>query len=389
MKNIKLLVGILVVVLILLTIGCSRSLYKRSFIENPIQKTNITTSTLKDVGINSQVINELVDSIKTGLYPNRHSLLIYKDDKLVLEEYFLGKDHNYDLNIGKINYNDTTLHDMRSVSKSVVSACIGIAISQGLIKGVEQPIFDFFDDYKQYKTDGREELTIWHLLTMTSGLKWNEEISYNDPENSELQMMDSGDGIEFVLSRELTSKPGTVWNYNGGTTELLANIIQRASGKDIHEFANEFLFKPIGIVKSEWVITPATDTPAAASGLRLTSRDMLKFGILYLNEGKWESKQIIPKEWVSESFKSSISRPDGGSYGYQFWVFDVTVQGKTLTITAAVGLGDQRIYFDEKNNLLVVTTAGNYNIWDIKYNAAAIFKRIQESIVVTNSEITE
>ena len=161
------------------------------------------------------------------------------------------------------------------------------------------------------------------------------------------------------------------------------------SGKNIHEFANEFLFKPLGIVKSEWTISPATDSPAAASGLRLTSRDMLKFGILYHNEGKWESKQIIPKEWVTESLKSSISRPDGGGYGYQFWVFNVQVQGKTLTIPAAVGNGDQRIYSDKLNNLIVVTTAGNYNNWDIKNNASVILKRILESIDLTNIETTE
>jgi len=389
MKNIKHIVGILGVVLLLLTIGCRQSLPKTSFIQNHVQKTNIATSTLKDVGIQSHVINELVDGIKTGLYPNRHSLLIYKDDKLVLEEYFLGKDQNWGYDIGIIQHNDTTLHDMRSVSKSVVSACIGIAISQGKIKSVDQPIFDFYEDYQEYKNDGREKLTIKHLLTMTSGLNWNENIPYDNPENSEIQMINSGDGIGFVLSRELTAKPGVVWNYNGGTTELLANIIKRVSGKNIHEFANEFLFKPLGIVKSEWTISPATDSPAAASGLRLTSRDMLKFGILYHNEGKWESKQIIPKEWVTESLKSSISRPDGGGYGYQFWVFNVQVQGKTLTIPAAVGNGDQRIYSDKLNNLILVTTAGNYNNWDIKNNASVILKRILESIDLTNIETTE
>jgi CubicO group peptidase (beta-lactamase class C family) len=344
MKNIKNIVRILVLVIILMTIGCSQSLPEKSFIQNQIQKTNIATSTPKNVGIQSQVINELVDSIKTGIYPNRHSLLIYKDDKLILEEYFLGKDESWGYDIGIIQHNDTTLHDMRSISKSVVSACIGIAIEQGKIISVDQPIFDFYEDYKQYNKNGREALTIKHLLTMTSGLEWNEDIPYDNPENSEIQMINSGDGIGFVLSRDLVAKPGAVWNYNGGTSELLANIIQRVSGKNIHEFANEFLFKPLGIVKSEWTISPATDSPSAASGLRLTSRDLLKFGILYNNEGKWKSKQIIPKEWVTESLKSSISRSDGGGYGYQFWVFNVKVQGKTMTIPAAVGRGSTNIF---------------------------------------------
>ena len=211
---------------------------------------------------------------------------------------------------------------------------------------------------------------------MTSGLKWNEDIPYDNRENSEIQMNRSGDVIGFVLSRELISEPGTVWQYNGGTTELLAEIIKRVTGKSIHEFAKEFLFKPLGIKKSEWTISPTTNSPAAASGLRLTSRDMLKFGILYLHNGKWGNKQIVPESWVNDSFTSHIARPDGGGYGYQFWILDYDLQEKTLTIPAAVGNGDQRIFFDKVNNLLVVTTAGNYNKWDIGNNASAVLKKI-------------
>lgn len=375
MKNIKIVASIIIVI-VFSTIGCQQAPDKKPTTLN--QTFHITTSTLEEVALQREIINELLDSIKTGFYPNRHSLLIFKDDKLVLEEYFSGKDENWGNDIGIIQHNDTVLHDMRSVSKSIVSACIGIAISQGKIKNVDQLVFDFFEDYKQYNNEGREALTVRHLLTMTSGLKWNEEIPYNNPENSEIQMINSGDGTGFVLSRELVAKPGTVWTYNGGTTELLAEIIQRVSGKNIHEFAKEFLFKPIGIVKSEWTISPSTNTPAAASGLRLTSKDMLKFGILLHNEGKWGKEQIISKKWVQDSFKSSIDLPFGG-YGYQFWIFNTNINEQQLKIPAAVGNGDQRIFFDKKNNLVVVTTSGNYNMWDIKNNASAILKKVYES----------
>ncbi len=378
MKNIRIFAGILFIIVIT-AFGCLPTTDKGTTTQNQTQQDTIATATLEDVGLNRQIITELLDSIKTGFYPNRHSLLIHKDDKLVSEDYFSGHDENWGTDIGIVNHNDTLLHDMRSVSKSIVSACIGIAISQGKIKSVDQPIFDFFEDYKQYNNQGREVLTIKHLLTMTSGLKWNEDIPYDNPENSEIQMINSGDGIGFVLSREITSKPGTVWQYNGGTTELLAEIIKRVSGKNIHEFAKEFLFKPMGIINSEWTISPATNTPAAASGLRLTPRDMLKFGILYFHNGKWGNKQIVPEAWVNKSLISHILRPDGGGYGYQFWILDYDLQGKTLTIPAAVGNGDQRIYFDKLNNLIVVTTAGNYNKWDIENNASAVLKKIYTS----------
>lgn len=382
MNNIRIIAGILF--LVLTTKGCNQNSDKNLSAQILDPDNTIHNSNLDSVQLEEQIIKELIDSIKTGFYPNRHSLLIYKDDKLVLEKYFSGKDENWGNDLGIVQHNETVLHDMRSVSKSIVSACIGIAISQGKIKSVNQPIFDFFEDYNQFNNDGREDLTIRNLLTMTSGLKWNEDVPYDNPENSEIQMINSEDGIGFVLSRAIVSQPGSAWRYNGGTTELLAEIIQRVSGKNVHEFAKEFLFKPIGIKNSEWTISPSTNSPAAASGLRLTSRDMLKFGILYHNGGKWGDEQILSNEWVSESLTSTITRPDSGGYGYQFWIDNYTVQGKSLTIPAAVGNGDQHIYFDKKNNLLIVTTAGNYNLWNIENNASAVLKKIYTSFDFIN-----
>jgi CubicO group peptidase (beta-lactamase class C family) len=228
----------------------------------------------------------------------------------------------------------------------------------------------------------KKELSIKHLLTMTSGLEWNEEVPYNNPENSEIQMTNSADPIEFVLSRRNISVPGKEWKYNGGTTQLLAAIIEKVSGKKVDEFAKEYLLKPLGILKFEWVKFPGTDNPAAASGLRLRSRDLLKFGILYRNKGKWNGKQVIPGDWIEQSFQPWVkqSRRNGG-YGYQFWILNDTIQKQPVNIVAAVGNGDQRIYFDEKHNMLVVTNAGNYNIWNIKNDSYAILKRIYSSFI--------
>lgn len=199
------------------------------------------------------VLTDLVDDIRKGVYPNRHSLLIYKNHKLVLEQYFDGVDEIWnpakdpDIGVGVVHHGENVLHDVRSVSKSVVSACVGIAISQGLIQSIDQPVFDFFDEYKQFNNEGREKLTIRHLLTMTSGLDWNETVSYLDPANSETQMDFSKDPWGFVLSLKMVAEPGASWNYNGGCSEILAAIVQKASGKNIHEFAREYLFEPLGI----------------------------------------------------------------------------------------------------------------------------------------------
>lgn len=343
----------------------------------------IETSTLKEVGINGAVISEVIDSIESGFYPNRHSLLIYKNGKLVLEKYFPGKDQKaWSGDIGIVEHNVNTLHDLRSVTKSVVSACIGIAIAQGKIKGVNQLVFEFFKEYGQYDTGSKKDLTIEHLLTMSSGLEWNEEIPYDNPENSEMRMAASKDPVDFILSRPMAAPPGTQWRYNGGTTQLLAEILKRATGQKIDEFANENLFKKLGIPGYEWAPFPGTDNPTAASGLRLRSRDILKFGILYQNAGKWKDEQILPKDWVEQSLSSKITRPDPGGYGYQFWIFTDTLQGKPMEWPTAVGNGDQRIFFDRKNDMVVVMTAGNYNKWDIQNNAGSILRKIYESFPV-------
>lgn len=347
-------------------------------------KDGIKTSTLAKEGMNAEVINDIVKAIDSGFYPNRHSLLIYKNNKLVLEKYFTGRDQKaWHGDIGVVDHNVNILHDMRSVSKSVVSACIGIAIAQGKIKSVDQKVFTFFPEYEAFDTGTKKDLTIEHLLTMSSGLKWNEDIPYNNPENSEMLMTASKDPLAYILSQPMEALPGTVWKYNGGTTQLLAEIIRRATGKTVAEFANENIFKKLGITTYEWALFPGTNNPIAASGLRLRPRDMLKFGMVYQHGGKWQEQQVIPRSWVEQSFKLKISRPgSSGGYGYQFWIFRDTIQNKAIELPTAVGNGDQRIFFDRKNDLLVVMTAGNYNKWDIKNNAYAIFKKIYESFLV-------
>jgi CubicO group peptidase (beta-lactamase class C family) len=344
----------------------------------------IHTSTLAAVGMNASVISKLLQEIESGVYPNRHSLLIYKNGKLVVEKYFTGKDEKaWTGDLGIVTHTANTLHDLRSVTKSVVAACIGIAIGQGKIKSVNQKLFEFFPEYVVYDTGAKKNLTLEHLLTMSSGLRWNEEVPYDNPDNSEIQMSSSKDPIAFILSREIVTVPGTEWKYNGGTTQLLAEIVKRATGKSVADFANENMFKKIGIKEYEWAVFPGTNNPIAASGLRLKTRDILKFGILYKNNGQWDGQQVLPASWVEQSFQSKVvrskDRHSDGGYGYQFWIFRDSLHGKTLQLPAAVGNGDQRILFDKDNDLLVVMTAGNYNKWNIPNNSAGIMRRIYES----------
>ena len=297
---------------------------------------------------------------------NVHSVLIYKDGALFYEKYLCGKDERHGKNMGIRQHGISDLHDVRSVSKSVVSACIGIAINKGLIKNEHEPLRNFFPEICN-KDDKKSAITIKHLLTMSSGLSWQEIGNYSSLLNDETKMDLSLNPIDFVLNKETASNAGVSWNYSGGNTQVLAEVIKKVSGKNIEEFAAEYLFKPMGISQYEWVNLTVKNIPAAASGLRITSRDLLKLGILYKDNGKLNNAQILDSSWVGKSMYKQIERPDltslnldNGGYGYQFWTYDFNIKNKNLKIVEAKGNGGQSVFICQQLHLVVVITAGNY-----------------------------
>lgn len=313
-------------------------------------------------------IIRLTELILADSIPNTHSLLVYKDGKLVYENYFAGKDQKHGKRLGYIEHSADQLHDCRSISKSVVSACVGIALQKGMITSIDEPLEKYFPELQDCTDSVKKKITIRHLLTMTSGLSWHEIGTYGSPFNPEIQMNLRFNPIRYVLKKSIDSVPGTAWNYNGGNTELLAEIIARQSGLTIDRFAEKYLFSQLDIQHYEWVPLVLDKRPSAASGLRLTSRDMLKFGILYMNKGKWNGAQILDSTWVEMSLKDHIDRTDlskfdikDGGYGYQFWTYSDTVGTKPINIIEAKGNGGQSILFCNSLNLMIVTTAGNYN----------------------------
>lgn len=335
--------------------------------------TDAEVSSLRSVGMDTLDMERMVKAIAANEYPNIHSVVIAKNKTVVFERYFPGKDENFGANLGVVNHSKGTLHDIRSISKSVTSACIGIAFSQGLLTNVDQNIFDFFPEYIVYKTGLRSDLTIKHLLTMTAGMEWDESLPYTNPQNSEIQMTNSANPVEFVLSRPMVATPGQTFNYNGGATHLLAAIVKKVSGKAVDQFAAEYLFTPLGITAFHWNKYSRSGQPAAASGLRLTSGDLMKFGLLYANNGKVGANQVLPSSWVDASFQAQINRPVG-AYGYQFFILpEFIISGRQMNLPAALGNGDQRIFFDKPNDLVVVVTAGNYN-QALAKNALALTK---------------
>lgn len=342
-------------------------------------KDGIQTATLKEVGLNEKILQTMVDSIVNGNYPRIHSVLILRNNKLVFEQYWPG----YDVVRGKgfVGFTDQhrdSLHDQRSVSKSFVGTAIMIALSQEKIKSLEQRVFDLFPEYAKYDTGMKKNITIQHLLNMSAGLEWNENIPYTDPKNSEIVMNNSPDAIDFVLSQTMIDEPGKKFNYSGGCSQVLEAIVERTTGMPVDKFLASYLFKPLGIEKYTWVKI-ADGKPSAASGLRLRSRDMAKYGLMYMNDGKWNGKQIVSSSIVTQTFKSQITTPDTYpgfphiGYSNQFWIITEVNKADTVTYAQCQGNGGQLIIHDKKHKLLLIVTAGNYNRWDLRKSSFDIY----------------
>jgi CubicO group peptidase (beta-lactamase class C family) len=339
--------------------------------ESPVNYGDgIQVRDMRSYSIDTSLISLLNKKLVNEEICNVHSVIIYMDNSLFYEKYLFGKDERHGSDLGIIENGVSTLHDVRSISKSIVSACIGVAIQKGLIKDENEPIKNYFDCSG---SPARGKITIKDLLTMTSGLRWKEIGNYSGW-SDETKMDLSFNPIAFVLNRELISIPGWTWNYSGGNTQLLAEIIRKVSGKNIYEFAEENIFKPLGITRSEWVNLTLKRIPAAASGLRLTSRELLKFGMLYKDNGVFNNSQVVDSNWVKKSLSDQVQRPDmtslnleNGAYGYQFWTYQFNVKNKSIRIVEAKGNGGQSVFICKELNLVVVITAGNYG--KVQYNS--------------------
>jgi CubicO group peptidase (beta-lactamase class C family) len=294
---------------------------------------------------------------------NVHGVVIVRHGKLVFEQYFAGHDSPWSAAEGKFDFSAATKHDMRSVSKSVTSLLVGIALDRRLIANPDEPVVKFFPEYAALKTPGWEKITLRHLLTMSSGLGWNENLPWN-PINDEWHLANDDDPLRYVLQRPVALPPDTVWNYNGGGTELLGKIIEKASGKPFDVFAREALFEPLGITDWEWK-TWENGKIAPAAGLRLRPRDAAKIGQLVLNKGTWNGRQVVSSHWIADSIKPRFQAIGyfGGLffYGYHWWMGRTLAGDKEVTWIAGVGQGGQRLFVVPDLDLVVMTTSGLYS----------------------------
>lgn len=251
-------------------------------------------------------------------------------------------------------YHGTDLHSMQSVSKTVSSVIMGIAITRGDFKaGLDTPLLQYFDGSRVKNVDDRKRrITLRHVLTMTTGLDWNEEVAYDDPKNDSSLMEAADDWVQYVIDRPMAQEPGKVFNYSSGVSELLAYIFQKETGQDIEKYGERYLFTPLGI-DHYWKRTPmgVVDTEG---GLFLRGSDLAKIGYLYLHDGMWEGKQIVSRDWVKQSLTPFIDAEDGFKYGYKWWLLPRT-DGPGY-VWMARGFGEQLLMVFPEKDLIVVFT---------------------------------
>ena len=329
-----------------------------------------TFTTAAEAGLAADLDQRFDLARQAGLLPNLHGVVAARGRQIVFERYLAGTDAALARPLGAIRFGPDTLHDLRSITKSVVGLLYGIALDAGRVPAPPTPLLEQFPDYAELARDpARRRLTVAHALTMTLGTEWDEmSLPYSDPRNSEIAMDRAADRCRYVLDRPIVEPPGERWVYNGGATALLARLIAKGSGQPVQDYARDALFKPLGIVRSEWHCG-ANGEALAASGLRMTPRDLARIGAMALAGGQWGDRRIVPAGWLASAFAPTVSVPDGGHYGYHWYLGAVPVGdggGGTRweTTVSAIGNGGQRLFLVPYVGLAVAVTAGNYDTPD-------------------------
>jgi CubicO group peptidase (beta-lactamase class C family) len=267
------------------------------------------------------------------------SILVVRHGRLVFEEYGEGSLPG-------------RAHELYSVTKSVTSMLVGIALDAGLIEGLDVPLTELLPHHTMANLDGRKErIRLEHLLTMSDGLDWNEhKYPYGDSRNPVRQMGSSPDILQFVLDQPMAREPGEAWAYNSGASILLGGIVEEATGRSVLDFAREALFDPLGIGHIYWSMGPGGHY-ATHGGLSMTPRDMARLGYLMLRNGTWDGKEIVSADWVARSTTAHYRVQGAHGYGYQWWILP---EGQGYR---AHGLYDQNIIVLPEADMVVVATA--------------------------------
>lgn len=328
------------------------------------------TGTLSSVGMEEERFENLVRQIDIGLYTDVHSIVVIRDGILVFEAYWPGHDFGFTspgYHGAYVDFDRDTRQNTHSATKSITSALVGITIDRGLIENAQGIIFDYLPQtYQTWMNDGREVITIEHCLMMASGLEWNEwDVQVTSDDADLVQFNRSYDPLQYLLSKPLVTQPGSSFYYNGGTVDLLGQVIEYAAEVDLQWFSSKYLFEPLGITNYHWSVLYPSNMVCCHGDIYITPRDLAKFGRLFLDEGRWNGSQVISESWIAESTQNHI---DPGvtwenGYGYLWWLRNFEVGQQHYESFKAMGWGGQEIFVFEDLDLVVVFTGSNYTTY--------------------------
>ncbi len=293
----------------------------------------------------------IVRGILDGTYKDVHSVLLYQGGKLVMEEYFYG-------------YSVQRPHQLRSATKSIVSALAGIAIDKGAISGTGEAVLPHMNYTNYANPDPRKAaITLGNFLSMSSGLDCNDHSSTSP--GRETVIDDMPDWVKATLDLPMINNPGSQGYYCSGGVAVVGRMVENKVHMSLPDFAQANLFGPLGISRADWVWNyDLTNADKEYSQIHIRSRDMLKLGILFADGGRWHGKQIISASWIRDS-TAEHSHVDNVSYGYFWWRPWLNVEtadgSRHVDMVTAQGNGGQKIYLVPQYNLVAVFTAGGYN----------------------------
>lgn len=300
---------------------------------------------------------------RSGLLRDVHAVIVSRGGQVLLERYYTGVDEAWGNPLGNVTFTPETLHDLRSVTKSVVGLLYGIALDHKLVPPPQALLLAQFPQYPDLAADPRRaRLTILNALNMTLGMEWDEHRPYTDPVNSEIAMENAPDRYRYILDRPFVTEPGQRWIYSGGAVALIGYLIAKGAGTTLPEFARHALFAPLGITAFEWA-QGRDGVASAASGLRLRARDLLRIGEMTLAGGTWDGKRVVSRDWLDASFVPAMDVDEGRKYGRLWYIGE----GTTPALIGAhkwvggFGNGGQRLFVMPDEKLAAAMFFGSYN----------------------------
>src|SRR5215469_10346440 len=292
--------------------------------------SDCTITNPESAGLRSEPLRGLIAWLDGFGQANIHSVLVVRHGRLLFEHYRPGEDQCWGEPLGNVAHGPKSKHDLRSVTKSVISLLLGITLDRKLIKDIGEAIIDWFPEYSDLRTPEKERISLHHLLMMSAGLEWNEYVPFTDPKNSEMRMLASADQYRYALEQPVVAPGGQVWNYNSGGTMLLEAVIAKAAGGALDDVARDFLLEPLGITDFAWTKNSKSGI-LEVGGRGLRWGDLAKIGQFVLNGENWNGGQFVSQKWVKESTAAHIGPADlTYFYGYQWWLGRSLLNGREV-----------------------------------------------------------